>query len=913
MKLFSSLVIVLLALPLSIFAQWDRQYPLEKLEQVLDIAIAEDGYGFAVGSNDLILKLDPGTSQWDLLLSWNKKWKLEGVDYLDGTGGEFAAAGGNGFIITENGGVNWTEISGAPTGIKAVKILSTTDIVVVATGGVFRWKDGTWENHSPAATNIKDGFILDDQHIWVYTGGSTAKIFYTSNGGANWNENSEIDGPDVVVFYNALYGVASETKKIYITKDGGQHWILRSDGVINNTSADIAFGESPNVMISASLNNNPTISMDSGLTWVPKLTGLINTRSYSVATSDDEIFWLGNDLSTIALSANAGDTWTESSGPTRSIIQDMHFLSRTIGFAVGNKGAILRTVDGGTHWQDLSKGDPKGYLAIHGLAANDLWIGTNQRVLHSTDMGENWTEKLLIAGGNFADVLQVSATRILACSSAGLIYRTTDGGTKWDTVHTINGQLRSITKIDNQRYMATGFNGVILRSENQGDTWHTVTIPEAGNQYEQAYFLGNNGWLVTSSFKHQMWHTTNAGDSWDTITLPIDRFWDGVFFITPDTGIVVGHNTSEGRAYMTFNGGTNWQAGYVVPFQLTGVTGVNNPNGTAWIFGNGSDIETLPYCSELPVVADFNGDIHPCEKDTVTYTVSSQDVENFYWIFPAGWTVIGTANNDTVNVRVGQNAGTISVYATNICGFSGTLAFDATVDPLPTVSDISGTFVFCPGNQLAFQTTGVNADSYQWDYPASWLLVGGNTSAQIALITTEEDGPVSVYGINACGNSETATQTSIKYVIPPALGNIIVNGDTLSVPVSPGYQYQWLLNGVPIIGANEPMYVITQSGSYSVLLLYSLGCTLIGPPENVIFSSTLNPSITSGLKVNPSPADDFIQIDGANAGESYAIVNYLGATMLNGKYDGQSIPVDQLPSGVYMIVVERKLGRFVKE
>jgi photosystem II stability/assembly factor-like uncharacterized protein len=121
MKIFSSLLAALVALPISLSAQWDRQYPLEKLEQVLDIAVGNDGHGFAVGSNDLIQKLDPGTKQWDLLLSWNKKWKLEAVDYLSGTGGEFAAAGGNGFMFTENGGVNWTEIAGAPSGIKAVK------------------------------------------------------------------------------------------------------------------------------------------------------------------------------------------------------------------------------------------------------------------------------------------------------------------------------------------------------------------------------------------------------------------------------------------------------------------------------------------------------------------------------------------------------------------------------------------------------------------------------------------------------------------------------------------------------------------------------------------------------------------------------------------------------------------------
>jgi photosystem II stability/assembly factor-like uncharacterized protein len=80
MKIFSFLIMVLILSPVGLKAQWQRQYPLEKLEQVLEIAVHGDGYGFAVGSNDLILKLDPGTQTWDLLLSWTKKWKLEAVE-----------------------------------------------------------------------------------------------------------------------------------------------------------------------------------------------------------------------------------------------------------------------------------------------------------------------------------------------------------------------------------------------------------------------------------------------------------------------------------------------------------------------------------------------------------------------------------------------------------------------------------------------------------------------------------------------------------------------------------------------------------------------------------------------------------------------------------------------------------------
>jgi photosystem II stability/assembly factor-like uncharacterized protein len=85
--------------------------------------------------------------------------------------------------------------------------------------------------------------------------------------------------------------------------------------------------------------------------------------------------------------------------------------------------------------------------------------------------------------------------------------------------------------IDDQRLMVTGYNGIILRSQDQGESWVVVTPPKPGIQYEQSFFLEDHGWLISSSFEHEMWHTQNAGASWETITLPIDRFWDGVYFI----------------------------------------------------------------------------------------------------------------------------------------------------------------------------------------------------------------------------------------------------------------------------------------------------------------------------------------------------------------------------------------------
>ena len=758
-------------------AQWERQYPLEKLEPVLDIALHDDDYGFAVGNNDLILKLDTATDEWVLLDSWDKGWQLKAVDYLEGSNGNFVVAGGNGMIISTNAGANWTEIAGAPASIHAIKIFSETEILVSSNVGVYRWQNNVWTSlNLPVSLNVLGGFILDRNHIWAFTNDATPVTYYTTNGGGNWSSNSDIGRPDVMRFYNAQYGIATDARKIYKTVNGGQLWTLVSNNIIANTSSDLAFGDSPGVLVAATINAKPAISQDSGKTWVSQTTGLINNRSYSVATKSNTEFYMGNDLTGLMKTLDGGTTWAEKCGPTRNIVQDLHFVDRQTGYACGAKGMLLRTSDGGTHWEDVSFG-VRSHLAIHGLAANDLWLGAGQRIFHSDDNATTWTEKLITTGSNINDVLAISSSRILAVSTTGIIYLSTDSGTNWDTMYTVAGntQLRSVAKIDNQRYMVTGFNGIILRSEDQGVTWNPVSVPIAGLQYEQTHFLGNDGWLVTSSFKKIMWHTTDAGNSWDTIPLPIDRFWDGVYFITPDTGIVVCHTSSEGRAYITFNGGVNWQSAYITQFPLGGVAGVPNPNGTAWIFGYGSDIEVLPYCNALPVVADFMGDLFPCEKDTVTYSVSSENIDQYFWYFPAGWDIIGDANQPIVNVVVGKSAGTISVLGTNICGFSGQLSYSATAELLPVLTGLTGDQDPCEGLLLTLSVNEVSVDDFIWTIPSDWSFFGNTNKATIQVVVGSMAGDVSVTGTNQCGMA-TPVSLYIEPKLRPRLYGII--GDT---------------------------------------------------------------------------------------------------------------------------------------
>ncbi|MEO6132850.1 MAG: YCF48-related protein [Saprospiraceae bacterium] len=840
-------IVFLLFLFNSLQAQWNRQYPLPKLEDVLDIDVSADGYGFAVGTNDLLLRILAGNTQWELLPGYGKGWRFQAVDYLEGSGGNIAAAGGDSLILTVDKGDHWNKISGAPGGINIIKIFSSSHMIVAAASGVWSWNNATWTNlNVSASAALKGAFILDDQKIWAYTYATNPTIYYTTNGGANWNSNADVPKVDVLRFFDAQNGIALDGRNVYKSTNAGQSWTLIAANGLKTAANDLAFGATANVVVAATLNAKPNISTDGGLTWTAITTGFVNQRSYSVTAVSNSDFWMGNDVSSVMHSTDGGATWIETSGPTRNIIQDVYFVTRTTGFAIGLKGLLLRTTDGGANWNDISFGT-RSYLSIHGLNMNDLWIGTSQRILHSINGGDTWTEAGIFSTGNLTDVLAISHDRILAVSTSGTIYLSKNAGMTWDSVYSSQLQMRSLAKIDDLHFMATGFNGVIVRSDDQGQTWHAVTIPEPGLQYEQSFFLNGEGWLITSSFKKAMWHTTNNGDSWDTLTLPIDRFWEGLYFITKDTGVIVGRSATEGRAYLTYDGGHHWQAGYITTFPLYGATGFPNPNGTAWIFGFGSDIENLQYCNSLPMISDFAGDLNPCEKDTVTYTLSSQNIDLFTWHFPPGWQIVGNANNDTIRVIPGINSGNITVFGSNSCGDSGQFSFSAATQRLPVLQSIAGVQDPCPGSIVTYTASALFVDNYAWSLPADWSIQGNANLPSIMVQIGSTSGNVSLIGSNTCGTTEIKELT-VTPIPAPVINSISGNlspcrGDTVS--------YQ--------IGSNDPdvTFAITTVNGLddwsmpgSGFLSFIAG-NLPGSVEVTAFNACNTPSLPFTLSLNP--------------------------------------------------------------
>ncbi len=267
--------------------------------------------------------------------------------------------------------------------------------------------------------------------------------------------------------------------------------------------------------------------------------------------------------------------------------RDIFFVNPEIGFVVGYRGDIFKTIDSGKSWKKLNSGTTLHLHSVFFLNENvgfassqamggclDADCDKGSILLKTIDGGETWTKTFFpgytrILSLRFFDALNGIAlikTPDIPNSRDEFIGLTSDGGVTWNLLNlSVKPAYDKLFYAGNIVFVA-GENQKIFKSKDQGRTWETISTPiEASHYVRNLYFYNESiGYIdgVTSIYK-----TTDGGVKWTKVSFPFSSFGTLHFYNENEGFNVEAVSAYQGRdfpaflgsvCYETVDGGESW-------------------------------------------------------------------------------------------------------------------------------------------------------------------------------------------------------------------------------------------------------------------------------------------------------------------------------------------------------------------
>ena len=217
----------------------------------------------------------------------------------------------------------------------------------------------------------------------------------------------------------------------------------------------------------------------------------------------------------IIKSIDGGESWSQLSSPDTTYYRGIYFFNGQSGFVTGFAGTILYTTDGGQNWTNKTSGTSYNLYGITFIDEFEGWVvGQNGTILHTTDRGDTWTPQTsgttsIILGVEFA-----TRTKGWVCGYGGYLRYTSNAGTSW--IAQTSGTIQNLYKIsapDSMQAWVAGWGGVILHTTNAGNNWSLQSSSPNAGSYCTALMVDTlKGWIA--GYLYDVMYTTDGGQSW---------------------------------------------------------------------------------------------------------------------------------------------------------------------------------------------------------------------------------------------------------------------------------------------------------------------------------------------------------------------------------------------------------------
>lgn len=252
-------------------------------------------------------------------------------------------------------------------------------------------------------------------------------------------------------------------------------------------------------------------------------------------------------------------------------LNDVFFTNETNGYAVGEKGTILMTNNGGLNWHEVRVGGHIDFQAVY-FTTNEIGY----------------------AVGNTTDGPFVS----------GIIYATNNGGKTWKPVFVGREEmlLEDITFTTTKKGFATGKKtgsqgetSLLLTTKNAGGTWSEIENSPILKSINSIHFVDENLGFLTGTMNigpvesSVVMKTENGARSWDLVYSETgQQNFSEAFFSKEGDGLIIGEN---GAIIRTEDNGRTWSEINLSSSDLNGIIAMKNYE-TVVVGDNGSIYST---------------------------------------------------------------------------------------------------------------------------------------------------------------------------------------------------------------------------------------------------------------------------------------------------------------------------------
>ncbi|PKK84114.1 MAG: hypothetical protein CVT49_04780 [candidate division Zixibacteria bacterium HGW-Zixibacteria-1] len=240
----------------------------------------------------------------------------------------------------------------------------------------------------------------------------------------------------------------------------------------------------------------------------------------------------------------------------------LYFVDENRGYLVSREGLVVSLDLSGATPQIETASFPSNLYDICFLpdGKNGFAVGDDGLILQSVDAGRNWTASnrhpdMRLTAISFIDSLHgfIAGSNYSKTSiDVGFILSTSDGGKTWDSLNVAGRKIRHIDISPEQLITVTGLRTVYL-SDNMGKEWDTAEVA-SGKIPMAAVIRGNYGILVGGSGLLAL--SSDRGKSWEITNVLVDTatYFD-ILMLDSKRAYIVG---TYGDILYTEDSGRNW-------------------------------------------------------------------------------------------------------------------------------------------------------------------------------------------------------------------------------------------------------------------------------------------------------------------------------------------------------------------